>query len=216
MGNTDSSLNKHEWRKHEKAVYLPKAKPELIEIPNYKFIRISGEGNPNSEHFSEYIGALYSLAYGIKMTAKKEGAAPEGHYDYTVYPLEGVWDINDAAKKTFTGTINKEDLVFQLMIRQPDFVDAAYFQKIFDFVKEKKPHHLLDQVIFEEREEGHCVQMLHIGPYDDEKATFDIMEAFAEEQSVTRLSKIHREIYLSDFRRTAPEKLKTVLRFQVA
>lgn len=210
-----SSEEKHEWRKHEKAVYLPSPAPALIDIPAYTFITVCGEGNPNSPKFSAFITALYSIAYGIKMTAKKKGRAPAGHFDYTVYPMEGVWDISDEAKKTYSGVLNKDDLVFKLMIRQPDFVTEHFFRGIVALVKERSPHPLLDTVKFEEIKEGRCVQMLHVGPYDDEPGSFLKMEAFAAEQGVKRLSKVHREIYLSDFRKVPPEKLKTVLRFQV-
>jgi hypothetical protein len=201
---------KHEWRKAEKAVYLPKNKPEIIDIPTFQFITIEGEGNPNSPFFSEYIAALYSVAYPIKMTIKKQKGT-----DFTVYPLEGVWDINEAAKANFDGKINKADLVFKLMIRQPDFVETAFFEEMLALTKKKKPNDLLEKVKFEKIKEGKCVQMLHIGSYDDEPASFDIMENFAKQENLTRLSKIHREIYLSDFRKVAAEKLKTVLRFQV-
>ncbi len=205
---------KHEWRKQEKGFYLPKAKPEVVEVPAWKFVTLTGEGNPNCEPFAECIRALYSLAYGIKMTAKKAGCAPAGHYDYAVYPLEGVWDLNEDARKNFTGRINKDDLVFKLMIRQPDFVDQSFFRMILDSVKARNPHALLDEVRFETIKEEKCIQMLHVGPYDEEPASFEKMEKFASEQGLTRLSKIHREIYLSDFRKTAPSRLKTVLRFQ--
>lgn len=206
---------KHEWRKKEKEIYFPKAKPEVITLPAYKFITISGEGNPNSAAFSEYIGALYSVAYAIKMTYKKLNTTPPNYVDWTVYPLEGVWDITDQAKQEFTGTINKDDLVFILMIRQPDFVDDSFFNEMLAFTKNKKPNPLLNQVKFESISEGKCVQMLHIGSYDNETASFNIMEAFAKEQNLVRESKMHREIYLSDFRKVAEEKLKTVLRFKV-
>lgn len=205
---------KHEWRKKEKTVYLPKNKPEIINIPTYQFLTIEGAGNPNSDFFSEYIGVLYALSYAIKMSPKK-GIKPKGYYDYTVYPLEGIWDINEAAKKTYSGKFDKNDLVFNLMVRQPDFVDNNFFQLMLEQTKKKKPHDLLDQVKFEKITDGECIQMLHIGPYDDEPASFKLMEEFAEEEDLLRLSKRHREIYLSDFRKVAPEKLKTVLRFKV-
>ncbi len=207
--------NKHEWKKAEKAIYMPKRKPEKVVIPKFKFFTIEGEGNPNDEFFGEYIGVLYSLSYVVRMSHKK-GMAPDGYYEYTVYPLEGVWDLKAAAKKGGGKKFSKDDLVFTLMMRQPDFVDAHFAAKIIEWTKENKPHELLDQVKFEELEEGPCVQMLHVGPYDDEPQSFQVMEAFAQEQNLKRKSKIHREIYLSDARRTAPEKLKTVLRFQVA
>lgn len=204
---------KHEWRKKEKAVYFPKTQPEIIDVPSYTFLTIAGEGNPNSEGFGEYISALYALSYAIKMTLKKR-EKPEGYMDYTVYPLEGVWDINEEAKKTYKGTLNKDDLVFNLMIRQPDFVEKSFFEEMLDLTKKKKPHVLLDEVKFEKITEGKCIQMMHIGSYDDEPASFQIMEEFAEAENLPRESKIHREIYLSDFRKVPEDKLKTVLRFK--
>ncbi|MET2983964.1 GyrI-like domain-containing protein [Aureibaculum conchae] len=206
---------KHEWRKKEKEYYLPKNIPEIVNVLEFKFLTIEGEGNPNDEFFSEYITALYSLSYPIKMTLKKQATKPKGYSDYTVYPLEGVWDINEEAKKKFDGKLNKNDLVFKLMIRQPNFVDEIFFNEILELTNKKKPNKLLDRVRFEKIEEGKCVQMLHIGSYDDEPKSFELMEEFAKENNLTRLSKVHREIYLSDFRKVAPEKLKTVLRFKV-
>lgn len=97
---------KHEWKKNEKQFYLPKNEHELISIPEFKFFTIEGNGNPNDDFFAEYIGVLYSLSYGIKMSRKK-GTEPEGYFDYTIYPLEGVWDLNEEAKKSFDRTINK-------------------------------------------------------------------------------------------------------------
>ncbi|MBD81107.1 MAG: hypothetical protein CL840_19470 [Crocinitomicaceae bacterium] len=207
-------MTKHEWRKKEKGIYLPKARPETIDVPNFKFLTIHGEGNPNSEHFVDYVTALYALSYGIKMSAKK-GMEPPDYFDYTVYPLEGVWDITDEAKKVFDGTINKDDLVFTLMIRQPDFVENDFVETIREITLKKKPLALLRQVLFEEIEEGKCVQMLHNGSYNNEPESFAIMEEYAETNGLKRLSKIHREIYLTDARKVAPEKLKTVLRFKV-
>jgi len=101
------------------------------------------------------------------------------------------------------------------MIRQPDFVDEAFANEMRELAKAKKANHLLDHVKLEELTDGRCLQMLHIGPYDDEPASFRKMEEFAEKQGLIRHSKLHREIYLSDFRKIAPEKLKTVLRFKV-
>lgn len=205
---------KHEWRKKEKGVYLPKNTPEIIEIPEYKFLTIEGEGNPNSEFFSEHIGVLYAVSYGIKMGLKK-GTVPKGYFDYTVYPLEGVWDITEEAKKAYKGTINKDDLVFKLMIRQPDFIDDELARHMIDQTKKKKPHVLLEKVKFEKITEGKCIQMMHLGSYDNEPESFKVMEEFADKENLYRPSKVHREIYLSDFRKVPIEKLKTVLRFKV-
>lgn len=206
---------KYEWRKKEKGVYLPQAKPEVIEVPSYQFVSISGEGNPNDSAFGDYISALYSVSYAIKMTLKKVDHPPLNYVDYTVYPLEGLWDISAEAKKNFTGIINKDDLVFKLMIRQPEFIHPAFFDEMLALTKEKKPQRFLNTLKFERIEDGKCIQMLHVGSYDNEPKSFRLMEAFAKEKGLTRTSKVHREIYLSDFRKVPAEKLKTVLRFKV-
>jgi hypothetical protein len=180
---------KHKWKKNEKHFYLPKNKPELISIPKFRFFTIEGSGNPNNDFFAEYIGVLYSLSYGIKMSPKK-GIEPKGYFDYTVYPLEGVWDLNEEAKKSFNGTINKNDLVFKLMIRQPDFVESDFTLQILEYTKKKKPHDLLEKVRFEEIIEGDCIQMLHIGSYDDEPASFRIMESLPNKKIIEEKQKL--------------------------
>lgn len=205
---------KHEWKKAEKALYLPKPKPEIVTVPAFNFFSINGQGNPNDPAFAEYIGVLYSLSYAIRMSHKGDHA-PEGYFEYTVYPLEGVWDITDEAKKVYDGSLDKDSLVFTLMIRQPDFVTAAYAAETISRVQAMKPHDLLSEVEFGSIEEGVSVQMMHLGSFDNEPESFRKMEAFATEQGLRRKSLIHREIYLSDVRRVAPEKLKTVLRFGV-
>jgi len=205
---------KHEWKKHEKNLYLPKNKPEVVNIPALQFFSIEGEGNPNSEAFGDYIQVLYALSYGVRMSYKTD-LIPDGYFDYTVYPLEGVWDIKEKAKKNFNGILNKDDLIFNLMIRQPDFVTPDFASEIMKRTMKKKPHELLEQVKLETIEEGKCIQMLHLGSYDNEPASFELMEKYAQEQGLDRESKVHREIYLTDARQTAPEKLKTVLRFKV-
>lgn len=205
---------KHEWRKKEKDFYLPKNKPINIRIPEFKFFTIDGKGNPNSEIFPKYIEVLYSLSYAVKMSYKK-GIEPKGYFDYTVYPLEGIWDISEEVKKSFNGKIDKNELIFKLMIRQPDFVDEQFASFIMEETKKKKPHEFLDNVHFEKIIDGNSVQMMHLGSYDNEPKSFKIMEDFAEANNLKRLSKIHKEIYLTDARKVAPEKYKTVLRFKV-
>ncbi|NVK51359.1 MAG: GyrI-like domain-containing protein [Flavobacteriaceae bacterium] len=207
---------KHEWRKKEKQLYIPKATPEIVELPAFNFFTIRGQGNPNDSFFAEYISVLYALSYGVKMGLKKENTIAN-YVDYTVYPLEGVWDINDEAKKNYikNTAIHKDDLVFTLMIRQPNFVNQQIAVDVINKVKKKKYHPLLEEVKFESIEEGKCIQMLHIGSYDNEPITFNTMEQYAESIGLQRVSKVHREIYLSDFRKVPVEKLKTTLRFQV-
>lgn len=205
---------KKEWKKEDKQLYLPKNNPELVTVPAYKFFTIGGKGNPNDEFFSEYFGVFYSLSYTIKMSAKKK-MEPEGYFDYTVYPLEGIWDLDEDAKESFEDSFNKNDLVFKLMIRQPDFVTDEYAAFIIEQVKKNKPHKLLDEVKFEEIMDGLCVQMMHIGSYDSEPGSFKLMEDFTEKENCKRTSENHREIYIGDPRRMSAEKLRTVLRFGV-
>ena len=208
-------MEKYEWKKKEKDLYQPKYKHEIIDIPSFKFFTLEGKGNPNDEFFADYVGALYSLSYAVKMSYKK-GVEPKGFYDYTVYPLEGVWDLTEKGREEFEkGFINKSELLFKLMIRQPDFVDEAYAKFIVEEVKKNKPNVLLNDVKFEEIEEGKVVQMLHVGSYDSEVESFKMMEEFVKESGFERAEKLHKEIYLSDARKVEAEKLKTILRFKV-
>ncbi|AEB31162.1 hypothetical protein CAR_c25110 [Carnobacterium sp. 17-4] len=143
----------------------------------------------------------------------KKGLTPEGYFDYTVFPLEGHWDLDKKGRKL--DYLNKDHLVYKLMIRQPDFVTEELFQYALESVKQKKATTLLDAVQFETITEGLCVQSMHIGSYDNESETFDLMEQYCSQNNLKRAEKTHKEIYISDARRTATEKLKTVLRFKV-
>lgn len=205
---------KYDWKKSEKQFYAPKAEPVKVTIPAMNFFTVQGEGNPNSPEFGDYISILYALSYGVKMSPK-QGFAPDNYFEYSIYPLEGVWDLKEEARAKSMDYIDKDALVFTLMIRQPDFVSPEFAAAVIDRAKKKKPHRLFEKVKFETITEGDCVQMLHSGSYDDEPASFVRMEAFAESNGLKRLSKIHREIYLSDARKTAPEKLRTILRFSI-
>lgn len=205
---------KHDWKKSEKQFYAPKGEPEKISIPAMNFFSIRGEGNPNSPEFGEYISVLYALSYGVKMSPR-QGFAPDGYFEYSIYPLEGVWDLKEEARAKSMEILDKDELIFNLMIRQPEFVTPEFAAEVIERVAKKKPHPLLSNVNFETITEGNCVQMLHTGSFDDEPASFARMEAYAESNGLNRKSKIHREIYLSDARKTTPEKLKTILRFTV-
>ena len=205
---------KHEWKKSEKRFYLPKNTPEKIVIPGFNFYSLKGKGNPNDPIFSEYISVLYSLSYAIRMSPKA-GLFLSNYYDYTVYPLEGVWDLDENAKANGMKVLDKNSLIYTIMIRQPEFITEEIAYENLDRVKRKKPNELLDIVKFENIEEGACVQMLHQGSYDEEAESFNKMALFAAEHNLMRKYHFHREIYLTDARKTTPEKLKTVLRFQV-
>ena len=106
-------MTKYEWRKQEKDLYFPKIKPELVKVPPMKFFLISGRGDPNKEEFAEKVGVLYSLAYAVRMMPKT-GYTPEGYYEYTVYPLEGLWDLTEEGRQA--ETLDKDELVYTIMI----------------------------------------------------------------------------------------------------
>jgi hypothetical protein len=204
---------KYEWRKQEKDFYLPK-KPTVITVPTYQFISLSGNGDPNRPAFGEEVAALYAISYSLRMGLKK-GILGTEPFEYTVFPLEGVWtSVNKP-----DGQLKKEELIYKIMIRQPDLVTETMFQEQLLAVKKKKDNPNLDKLIFERYEEGLCLQALHVGSFDTEAETFAKMsEVLKQEQLVMRPTMDnfqHREIYLSDPRKVAPEKAKTVLRWAV-
>ena len=199
---------KYEWRKAEKAIYGVKASPTLVTVPDQTFIMIDGEGNPNSSDFSERVSALYSLAYAVKMDYKKSNPELEVT-DFTVYPLEGIWRQKEAE------VLVKDDLVYTIMIAQPEFIIREMVEKALAKVKVKKPNLHYDEIRFERMDEGNSIAMLHVGPFDTENQTFDEMERFCKLHKLKRISKVHREIYLNNLHRTDPYKLKTILRYQI-
>lgn len=195
---------KHEWRRHEKALYGAGKTPGLVDVPAQKFIVISGRGDPNGEDFSARISALYPLAYALRSVFKARDE------DYAVYPLEGLW-----SGAVQGGAVVKSELEYELMIRQPDAATEDEFSEALDRTRRRKPSPLLDEVRFEAITDGRRVQMLHTGPYDDEPASFALMADFAAANGLERAGAGHREIYLNDAKRTEPAKLRTILRFSV-
>lgn len=204
---------KHEWKKQEKNYYAPPGFPQIAEIPGFNFFCISGKGNPNDAFFAEYISALYTLSYTVKMDLKKRNLP--GHIDNTVYPLEGVWQLENNSQPMPNGAFDKNALIFNLMIRQPDSISKEYALEILELTKKKKANPLWEHVKFENISDGLCLQMLHTGSYDSETESFARMETFAAQHQRIRTGRAHREIYLSDARKTIPEKLQTILRFQI-
>lgn len=207
--NTRRIKMKYEWRKQEKDLYAPKQKPVIVDVPKQKFIIINGEGNPNESDFSDRISALYSLAYAIKMLFKNisKTKADNEITDFTVYPLEGIW------KKADGEGFDKDKLKYRLMIKQPDFITRNVFTEAFNNVKKKKPNILYDEISFEEIEDGKSIQILHIGSYDNEPESFEMMDKLANESNLTRTADYHREIYLTS--KAVTEKQKTILRYMV-
>lgn len=203
---------KHEWRKQEKGLYGAKKIPAMITVPMQNYIMIDGKGNPNDEDFSNRVAALYSLAYAIKMgfkaAANNADTSKEVH-DFTVYPLEGVW------KQKQGDELVKEELKYTIMIRQPDFITKNMVCRAMEVVKKKKPNPLYEEIRFDTMQDGKCIEILHIGAFDDEPASFEKMAQFAEKNNLERDESCHREIYLNSANRVEKSKLKTILRFSV-
>jgi hypothetical protein len=198
---------KTDWKRDEKTTYIPKSIPTLITIPAYTYLTIKGSGAPASEGFQKAVESLFSISYGLKFAPRK-GLLIEGYEEYSVYPLEGFWDISEEAK--LRGSWDKKDFVYTLMIRQPSFIHLDHLRDLR--AKIKKEDLLWDQVMFEKIEDGLCLQMLHIGSFDNEPESFAKMDAYLSEQGYERRFKTHKEIYLSDFTKTKSDALKTTLR----
>ena len=200
---------KYEWKKNEKNLYGVKQKPQLIEIPSAYYIMIKGEGNPNEIDFSNRVSALYSLAYGIKMLFKNMEKEELEYSDFTVFPLEGIWEKSDDEE------FDKNKLKYTIMIKQPYFITKEIFDLAFEKVKKKKPNELYDEVSFDCIESKKAIQILHIGSFDTEIESFEKLDNFASEMNLERSEKLHTEIYLNNKNRTAEDKLKTILRYNV-
>lgn len=200
---------KYEWKKNEKNLYGVKQKPQLIEVPSAYYIMIKGEGNPNESDFSNRVSALYSLAYGIKMLFKNMEKEEQEYSDFTVFPLEGIWEKSDDEE------FDKSKLKYTIMIKQPNFITKEIFDLAFEKVKKKKPNELYDEISFDCIESKKAIQILHIGSFDTEIESFEKLDNFASEMNLERSEKLHTEIYLNNKNRTAEDKLKTILRYTV-
>lgn len=199
---------KYEWRKAEKSLYGVKASPKVVNVPQQSFIMLDGTGNPNLPGFAEEVSALYALAYAIKMDYKKSHTNQEIQ-DFTVYPLEGIWQQKEQ------GELVKEELIYTIMIAQPSFISKEMVKEALEKVKVKKPNAHYEKIRFETIKEGKCLTMLHLGSFDSEPLSFAKMDAFCKKNSLNRRFPFHREIYLNNLNRTSPDKLKTILRYQV-
>lgn len=204
-----------DFKKEYKEFYMPKCKPEIVTVPKANYIAVRGEGDPNEDGgaYQAAIGVLYSVAYTLKMSYKTEHKI-EGFFEYVVPPLEGFWWQDGIAGVDYS---KKSAFHWISVIRLPDFVTEADLAWAVDTASKKK-HIDCSSAEFLTVEEGLCVQILHVGSYDDEPAAVAAMDAFlAENGYVNDLSdtRLHHEIYLSDARKTAPEKLKTVIRHPI-
>ena len=204
-----------DFKKEYKEYYMPKDEPSIVTVPRMNYIAVRGQGDPNEEdgEYQQSIGLLYGIAYTIKMSRKGDHRI-DGYFDYVVPPLEGFWWQEGIEGIDYA---HKEDLRWISVIRLPDFVTEADFDwAVKEAARKKKMD--FSKVGFLTYDEGLCVQCMHIGSYDDEPATVDKMHRYMEEQGFAldiTGERLHHEIYLSDARKVAPEKLKTVIRHPV-
>ena len=204
-----------DYKKEYKEFYLPKNRPEIIEIPAMNFIAVRGKGNPNDEggEYKAAIGLLYGIAFTVKMS-KKGSRQIEGYFDYVVPPLEGFWWQQGIEGVDYG---RKEDFCWLSVIRMPDFVTKEDFAWAIEEASRKKQQDF-SKVEFLTIKEGLCVQCMHIGAFDDEPATVAVMDRYVQENGYENdfsADRLHHEIYLSDARRVAPEKWRTVIRHPV-
>ena len=204
-----------DFKKEYRELYQPKTTPAIVEVPPMNYLAVRGKGDPNVEGgaYQQSIGLLYAVAYTIKMS-KKGDHRMAGYFDFVVPPLEGFWWQEGVSGMDYG---RKEAFHFISLIRLPDFVTREEFQwAVAEATRKKK----LDcsPVEFLRYDEGLCVQCMHIGSYDDEPATVERMHALMEREGYTldiTPERFHHEIYLSDARKTAPEKRKTVIRHPI-
>ncbi len=203
-------MEKIDFKKKYKEIYKVK-KPSVVTFPKLNYVSIKGEGSPASELFKQSIGALFSTAYTISMSYKGDFEI-EGFHNFVVPPLEGVWDLIDTSVE-YNG--NKDNLKWTIMIMMPDFVTEEVLEEAKQRANEKKPNDLIEQLNLITFEEHKCCISLHVGSFDTESETFNEMDQFLEETNYKRVSKEHREIYLSDFNKVEASKLKTVLCYDI-
>lgn len=204
-----------DFKKAYKEYYIPKNKPEIINIPKVNYIAVRGSGNPNENDgsYQKAINVLYSVSYTIKMSYKTDHKI-DGFFEYIVPPLEGFWWQNGIDGVDYT---DKSTFNWISVIRLPDFVTKADLDWAVKTATHKKKLDCSSAEFFTV-DEGMCVQIMHIGAYDDEPATVAIMDTFLEKNGYVNdfsAVRLHHEIYLSDPRKVAQEKMKTVIRHPI-
>ncbi|MBO4727193.1 MAG: GyrI-like domain-containing protein [Spirochaetaceae bacterium] len=204
-----------DYKKEFKEFYLPPAKPQIVTVPKMQFVAVRGKGNPNEEdgEYKSALNILYAVSYTLKMS-KMGDHRIDGYYDFVVPPLEGFWWQNGINGIDYS---HKEKLEWISLIRLPDFVGRQDFDWAKETVQEKKGLDCGKAELFNYAE-GKCVQIMHLGSYNDEPASIKLMDDFAAASGYETdfsESRFHHEIYLSDPRKVAPEKLKTVIRHPI-
>ena len=204
-----------DYKKEYREFYLPKEEPGIVSVPPMNYIAVRGQGDPNEEDgaYKQAIGLLFGIAFTIKMS-KKGDHRIDGYFDYVVPPLEGFWQQDGVTGIDYS---RKELFRWISVIRLPDFVTKPDFDwAVAEAGRKKKTD--FSKVEFLSCDEGLCVQCMHIGPYDDEPATVARMHEYMERQGYAldiTGQRLHHEIYLSDARKTAPDKLRTVIRHPI-
>ena len=204
-----------DYKKEYKEFYLPKSSPGIITVPEMNYIAVRGQGDPNVEggEYQASIGLLYGIAFTIKMS-RKGSHQMDGYFDYVVPPLEGFWWQDGVQGIDY---VHKENFQWISLIRLPEFVTREEFDWAVSEASAKKKQDF-SRAAFLTYDEGLCVQCMHIGPYDDEPGTVEAMGRYVEEQGYAldiTDQRFHHEIYLSDARRCAPERLRTVIRLPI-
>ncbi|MDF2870190.1 MAG: hypothetical protein K0R05_1765 [Anaerocolumna sp.] len=204
-----------DYKKEYKEFYLPSKKPEIIEIPSMNFLAVRGSGDPNEEEgeYKTAMNLLYGIAYTLKMSYKTSYKI-QGFFEYVVPPLEGFWWIEGITGMDYT---KKDKFHWISIIRLPEFIGKEDFDWALKEAARKKKQDF-SKVEFLHYEEGLCVQCMHVGPFDEEPATVEAMDEFIKAEGYVNDitdTRYHHEIYLSDYRKCAPEKLKTVIRHPV-
>ena len=204
-----------DFKKEYKEFYMPKNKPQIVAIPKANYIAVRGKGNPNEEgeEYKTAIGVLYAVAYTLKMSYKTDYKI-DGFFEYVVLPLEGFWWQDNVESVDYT---NKSAFNWISIIRMPDFIAKKDFDWAVETASKKKKMDC-SGAEFLSIDEGLCVQIMHIGAFDDEPATVAMMDKYLEENGYVNDftgERRHHEIYLSDPRKVAPEKCKTVIRHPI-
>ena len=204
-----------DFKKEYKEFYMPKNKPEIVNIPQANYIAVRGKGDPNEEGgaYQKAIGVLYAVAYTLKMSYKTDYKI-KGFFEYVVPPLEGFWWQDDTSGVDYT---DKSSFNWISVIRLPDFVTKKDFEWAVKTATEKKRIDL-SSAKFMTVSEGLCVQIMHLGPFDDEPATVALMDEYLSENGYVNDitdTRLHHEIYMSDARKVSPEKWKTVIRHPI-
>ncbi len=204
-----------DFKKEYKEFYMPKNKPEIVNVPKANYIAVRGKGNPNTPdgEYQQAIGVLYAIAYTLKMSYKTDYKI-EGFFEYVVPPLEGFWWQQEIDGCDYR---NKDKFNWISVIRVPDFIKEKDFNWAVDMATNKKKMDC-SSVEFITIEEGLCVQIMHIGPFDEEPTTVALMDEYIESNGYVNdftNKRLHHEIYLSDARKVAPCKWKTVIRHPI-